>query len=179
MGQDAAVPSAGRQQAEHFVAGVVVVFDDPFGLPPTLLGIEVLHVRGATVIPGVDAASQDTLYGVPVEVAEYPGVHAEPPQPAEEEELLSSCLCDDVCVVSPGLFLTDVDPAEPEATDFLHYHPIDGDRGVFFFLSLPVVHNQLLCFADVEMEAVVLASRCQDSDLRNLCAQKAILGCLI
>ncbi|KAI3358276.1 hypothetical protein L3Q82_003274 [Scortum barcoo] len=34
-------------------------------------------------------ASQDPLYGSPVEAAEDPGVHVEPPQPAEEEEPLS------------------------------------------------------------------------------------------
>ncbi len=37
-----------------------------------------------------------------------------------------------------------------------------------FSLSLPVVHDQLLCFADVEMKAVVLAPRCQDSDLLSV-----------
>ena len=30
------------------------------------------------------------LSGAPVEVAEYPGIHVEPPQPAEIEEPLSS-----------------------------------------------------------------------------------------
>ncbi len=49
------------------------------------------------------------------------------------------------------LFLTDVDPKEPEAADSLHRSPIDGEGGVSISLSLPVVHDQLLCFADVEM----------------------------
>ncbi len=40
VGPDAAVPSAGWQQAEQFVAGV---FDDLVGLPPTPLCVEVLH----------------------------------------------------------------------------------------------------------------------------------------
>ncbi len=31
-------------------------------------------------------------------------------------------------------------------------------------LSVPVVHHQVFCFADVEMEVVVLAPRCQGSD---------------
>ncbi len=31
----------------------------------------------AAAIPGSDVASQDTLYGAPVEVAEYPGAHEE------------------------------------------------------------------------------------------------------
>lgn len=42
-GSDAAVPSARRQQAELFVAGVVGVFNDPVSLLPTPLGVEVLH----------------------------------------------------------------------------------------------------------------------------------------
>ncbi|KAI3353660.1 hypothetical protein L3Q82_004906 [Scortum barcoo] len=41
---------------------------------------------GAAAKPGSDAASQDTLYGSPVEAAECPGVHVEPPQPAADEE---------------------------------------------------------------------------------------------
>ncbi|KAI3352103.1 hypothetical protein L3Q82_020914 [Scortum barcoo] len=44
---------------------------------------------GAAAVPGGDAASQDPLYGSPVEAAEDPGVHVEPPQPEEEEEPLS------------------------------------------------------------------------------------------
>ncbi|KAI3366189.1 hypothetical protein L3Q82_010002 [Scortum barcoo] len=47
------------------------------------------HGRGAAATAGGDAVSQDPLYGSPVEAAEYPGVHVDPPQPAEEEELLS------------------------------------------------------------------------------------------
>ncbi len=115
---------------------------NPVGLLPTPLDVEVLHgwqlcpgdvlcsfhhplyslmvEVGATAVPGGDAASQDTLYSAPVEVAEYPGVHVEPPQPTEEEEPLSGCLCDGVCVVR---------------------------------------------HTEVEMEVVVLASRCQGSDL--------------
>lgn len=38
----------------------------------------------STTLPGGDVAGQDTLDGA-VEVAEYPGVHTEPPQPEEEE----------------------------------------------------------------------------------------------
>ncbi len=52
-----------------------------------------------------DPGGQDPLCGAPVEGAEYPGVHVEPPQPAEEEDLLSGCLCDGVGVVSPGQVL--------------------------------------------------------------------------
>ncbi len=39
-GPDAAGPSAGRQQTEQFVVGVL---NDPVGLLPTPLGVEVLH----------------------------------------------------------------------------------------------------------------------------------------
>lgn len=53
-------------------------------------------------MPGGDAASQKTLNGSPVEAAESPGVHVKSPRPAEEEELLSRCLCGDIGVVGPG-----------------------------------------------------------------------------
>ncbi len=49
-----------------------------------------------------------------------------------------------------------MNPGEPEATDSLHNSPIDEEGGVSFSLSLPVVHSQLLCFADVEMDVEVL-----------------------
>ncbi len=65
-------------------------------------------------------------------------------------------------MVSPGQILTDVNPEKPEAADSLHRNPITVS------LPLPVVHNQLLCFADVEMEVVVLATRCQGSDLLSV-----------
>ncbi len=40
-------------------------------------------VEGSTAaIPRGDVVSQDILYGAPVEVAECPGLHVEPPQPA-------------------------------------------------------------------------------------------------
>ncbi len=67
--------------------------------------------------------------------------------------------------MSPGQVLTDVAREEPETANSLHHSPIDGDGAVSFSLSLPVVHGQHLCFADIEMEVVVLAPRCQGSDL--------------
>ncbi len=85
---------------------------------------------GATAIPGGDAASQDTLYGAPVEVAVYPDVHVDPFQPSEEDEPLSCCLCDGVGVVSTGQVLADMNPEEPEAADSLHRSPIDREGGV-------------------------------------------------
>ena len=36
-------------------------------------------------------------------------------------------------------------------------------------LLLPVIHNQLLGFADVEMEVVILTLRCQLFDLLSVC----------
>ena len=66
-------------------------------------------------------------------------------------------------MVGPGQVITDVDPEEPEAADSLHSSPVAGDGGVFYSLSLPVVHDQLLCFADIEMEVSVL-----DQDVKAL-----------
>ncbi|CAB1428703.1 unnamed protein product [Pleuronectes platessa] len=70
--------------------------------------------------------------------------------------------------MGPGQVISDVDPEELEAADSLHRGPVDGEGGVFHSLSLPVVHDQLLRFADVEMEVVVLAPRCQGSDLLSV-----------
>ncbi len=70
--------------------------------------------------------------------------------------------------MSPGQVLTDVDPEEPEPVDSLHRSPIDEEGGVSFSLPLPVIHDHLLCFADVEMEVVVLALICQGSDLLSV-----------
>ena len=53
-------------------------------------------------------------------------------------------------------------------TQTLHSSPVDGEGGVFYSLSLPVVHDRLLRFADVEMEVVVLAPRCHGSDLLSV-----------
>ena len=70
--------------------------------------------------------------------------------------------------MSPCQVLSDVDPEEPEAADSLHRSPIDGDGGVSLSLLLPVVHNQLLGFADIEMKVVILAPRCQVFDLLSV-----------
>lgn len=82
-----------------------------------------------------------------------------------EAELLFCCLCDGVSVVSSGQVLADVNPEGPEAADSLHHSPVDGDGSMSISLSLPAVHNHLLCFADVDTEVVVMAPRRQDSDL--------------
>lgn len=59
-------------------------------------------------------------------------------------------------LASPGQFLTDVDPEEPQASDSLHHSPIDDDGDESFSRSLPVVHSELLCCANSGMEVVVL-----------------------
>ena len=46
----------------------------------------------------------------------------------------------------------------------LHYSPVDVNGGVLG-PSFPVVHDQLLCFADIEGEGFVLTPHCQVSDL--------------
>ena len=74
----------------------------------------------------------------------------------EEEDPLSGRLPDGVCVVSPGQVITDVNQEEPEAAGSLHTVQL---------MERLIVHNQLLRFADVEMEVVVRAPRCQGSDL--------------
>jgi hypothetical protein len=53
-------------------------------------------------------------------------------------------------------YRSDVDSKDPEALDLLHYSPVDVDGGVLGPL-FPVIHDQLLCHADVEGEVVVLA----------------------
>jgi len=68
-------------------------------------------------------------------------------------------------VKSPCQVVSDVDTEEPEAADSLHSSPIDGDGGVSLSLLLPVIHDQLLGFADVEIEVVILVPRYQGSDL--------------
>lgn len=55
-------------------------------------------------------------------------------------------------MVSPGQAFVDVNSKEPEAADSLHRSPIE-------FLSVSL-HNQLPCFADIEMDVSVLAAGC-------------------
>lgn len=78
--------------------------------------------------------SQDPFNGAPVEVAEYPWWASV--QLAVEEEPLSRCPGDDVCVISPGQILADVDSEEPEVAEAIHRRAIDGDGGVSFSLSV-------------------------------------------
>ena len=64
-----------------------------------------------------------------------------------------------------------MDTEELAAPDLLHYNPFDENGDVLRPL-FPVVHDQLLCPADVEGEVVVLAQHCQVSGLLPI-------GCLI
>ena len=60
---------------------------------------------------------------------------------------------------------------ELEVFDRLHIAPVDEDGGVHNLVP-PEVHNQLICFADVEREVVYLASHCQSAYLLPV-------GCLV
>ena len=58
-----------------------------------------------------------------------------------------------------------------KALNLHHFSPIDVNRGMLR-PPIPVVHNQLLCLADTEGKAVVLAPHRKVSDLLPI-------GCLI
>ena len=58
----------------------------------------------------------------------------------------------------------DVDTEVHDSHHPFHYSPVNVERGVLVS-SFPVVHDQLLCLADVEGEVGVLAPYCQVSDL--------------
>ena len=64
-----------------------------------------------------------------------------------------------------------MDTEELEALDQLYYSLVDGKGGVYC-PPFPVVHDKLLCDADVEGEDAALALHCQVSDLLPI-------GCLI
>ncbi len=64
-------------------------------------------------------------------------------------------LCLNVC--SPSQVLGDVYTEVLEAVHPLHRGPTDHKRSVGPLLSLPEVHDQLLSFAHVQRETVVLA----------------------
>ena len=56
-----------------------------------------------------------------------------------------------------------MDTEELEALNLFHCSPIDVDGDVLV-PPFPVIHDHLICLADVEGEVVVLASHCQVSD---------------
>ncbi len=76
-------------------------------------------------------------------------------------------LCLNVC--SPCQVLRDVNTEVLEATHPLHRGPTDHKRSVGPLLSLPEVHDQLLGFAHVQREAVVLAPWCKSLYLIQVC----------
>ena len=59
-----------------------------------------------------------------------------------------------VCVSRPGEITADVHPEEPEAADLFHCGTVDVQGCVLLHLPSPIVHNHLLCLADVEREAI-------------------------
>ncbi len=70
---------------------------------------------------------------------------------------LSDFLKQSLNVCSPCQVLGDVYTEVLEATHPLHRGPTDHKRCVGLLLSLPEVHNQLLSFALIQRETVVLA----------------------
>ncbi len=76
-------------------------------------------------------------------------------------------LCLNVC--SPCQVLGDVYTEVLEATHPLHRGPIDHKRSVGLLLSLPEVHDQLLSFAHVQRETVVLTPWCKSLHLIQVC----------
>ena len=56
---------------------------------------------------------------------------------------------------------------ELETLDPLHYGPVDIN-GSLFGPAFPVVHDQLLCFPQIQGEVVVQAPHCQFSDLHPI-----------
>ncbi len=72
-------------------------------------------------------------------------------------------------VCSPSQVLGDVYTEVLEATHPLHRGPTDHKRSVGPLLSLPEVHDQLLSFAHVQRETVVLAPWCESLYLIQVC----------
>src|SRR4029434_7322936 len=73
-----------------------------------------------------------------------------------------------VCVSRPGEVIADVDPEEPEAADHFHCGTIDMQGCMLLHLPSPIVHNHLLCLADVEREAIILTPCSQGSNLLSV-----------
>ncbi len=72
-------------------------------------------------------------------------------------------------VCSPSQVLRDVYTEVLEATHPLHRGPTDHKRNVGPLVSLPEVHDQLLSFAHVQRETVVLAPWCESLYLIQVC----------
>ena len=69
-----------------------------------------------------------------------------------------------VCVGGTFQFVSDVYTKELEAFHLPHCGPVNVDRGVLPLL-FPEVHDQLLCFVDIEGEVIFLAPLCQSPHL--------------
>ena len=89
-------------------------------------------------LPSDDAASQYALNGAAVELVDLSEYSSQPPAGERHCQALFTTVC------VRNLKLSTHSTTAP---------------------SFPVVHNQLLCLADVEGEVVVLAPHCQTSDL--------------
>ena len=103
----------------------------------------------AVAVPGGDTARQDALSCASVKVFEGLRGQAEFLQPPEVEDALLRLLHHTVCVGGPFQIVSDVYAEELEAFHLLHCGPVNVDRGVLSLL-FPEVHDQLLCFVDVE-----------------------------
>ena len=68
---------------------------------------------------------------------------------SEVEEALVHLLLYAVCVGGPFQFVSDVYTEELEAFHLFDCSPVNVDRGVLPLL-FPEVHDQLLCFVDIE-----------------------------
>ncbi len=79
-------------------------------------------------------------------------------------------------VWSPSQVLGDVYTEVLEATHPLHRGPTDHKRGVEPLLSLPEVHDQLLSFAHVQRETVVLAPWCESLYLIQVCGLVIVIN---
>ncbi len=72
-------------------------------------------------------------------------------------------------VFSPSQILRDIYNKVLEAAHPLHRGPTDHKRSVGPLLSLPEVHDQLLSFAHIQRETVVLGPWCKSLYLIQVC----------
>ena len=70
-------------------------------------------------------------------------------QPPEVEDAVLRLCHHTVCVGGPFQIFSDVYAKELEPFHLLHCGPVNVDRG-FLPLLFPELHNQLLCFVDIE-----------------------------
>ncbi len=111
--------------------------------------------------------SQYTFYGPWIE--SFQDSWWEFPQLSQMVQSLPGFLNLSLNVCSPSQVLGDVYTEVLEATLLLHRGPTDHKRSVGPLLSLPEVHDQLLSFAHVQRETVVLAPWCESLYLLQVC----------